>query len=1284
MTGSKRRRHTRFEINQAATVVVDRLGISLRCMIRDFCSGGLFIELQRGVSTSTLQQHQIVDVRFVANTEQGEKTFNQSAKVMHINSIGIGVAFEQDSKAVFNALIGIAQQAKGMDVKDRFTSRETLEQQQKLETEIRLLLKETYPRILNHFIKLVGKKQKEAVEKGGHFHYQTLLADVQTNLKINKESVRNSFCRVTESDVRLLIPDTDFEQIDETRADSQLSLIDKNDFEDWLNLSTIIRNLDARFELPLNSMLEKMAHVLGVDKHLIFNPFCPAKLCDRFRDTLTEIENDDHKKRCLYIIYEETLISELEQLYQQIDQILVNQGAAEDSNGGHFQRSFKKISPSLKPHTEFRRESEETIDEEESQTQNNESHSIKGEWLPAKVADQPSTIPESSKNVSVANNLVQLLQENHNALVRPANLQASEEVSLSEYSAEEIQGALQNVHQHLSSHQNISTELNIPQAFVKALVKLGGVSKQLSVNDKNNLEIYELLFSILLNDNLSTLESQGYLQKIRMPILSLVIQDRDFLESENHPARNIVNHLFWLGSAIKGDTSKKGLQIRQSLDKLVERVSLESLQNPEIYSQVENQLAEITHEIHKSVDQNIKRITESYAGQQKLSNAREFVQDQFQQYFSSSAIPKILHSLIEAGWQHLLVMDKLNEDNDAYRNHLAILINLYSWLTGSKRYSRGVARRVLEIVDKELQPVCSNTFVHGKVLRELSSLLLKNKIQPGSDAMKIIRFNTDDSIQADENHTRLDEIDFLKVGDWFLMIVDQKFEPLKLIWVSTKQDTFVFVNRIGVKQQELGRLTLYELINNGSAIKIDSLDEPVMDRATNMLLQNLQQKIVQNATRDQVTNLINRKEFIKQLKLQLANLDNSKYLLCNIEVQDFRIITNACGLAGRDALLKQVATQITVALKQEDLSARLDDRTFCVFLKNCTADIVKKLQTNLISNEFKWQEKSYAVAVSIGIVPLFSNHRYELDRVLQQVDLATLAAKQAGRNKIRVYQDDESFKSQYNANEWVGKINQVFAQNRLFLRCQKIAALDAKKDEHTHYEILLGIKDEEGNVIAPDNFIPAVERCRRMSEVDKWVVTNVFDWIENHLEIFNQLDGFSINLSGESMNSEEFLQFLIELLTESNVPLDKITFEITETVAANSFEFIQAFIKKVKRFRCKFSIDDFGSGYSSYSYLKSLDADYLKIDGIFVKDIVNSKTDVVIVKSMNEIGHSLNMKTIAEYVENEDIRDVLKEMGVDYAQGWGIQKPILIEQLEADYSNNELKSMSEVELKTSI
>jgi diguanylate cyclase (GGDEF)-like protein len=1261
MSTSKRRRYTRYEINLAATLVADNSSF-IQCVIRDFCSGGMFIEVKQGKGLHSLKQNQIIQVQFITKLDQGEEEFSLEVQIMHIKSIGIGVAFEGNSEQAFKVLKKQIQNSLGLAGVERRNNLESQAKQDKLETDLSSLMKEAFSSIIDKYYSHIKLKLAEVIEKGGGYQEQRILNDAITNFKINKEVFVESFCSVTDQDSSLL-SSSPFNQIDETQAESCLSLVEKNDFEDWLNLSSIIRHLETLFEGELKSLQDKMGYILEVDSNILLNPLCPAKLCDRFRDTLSEIEENDLTKRSMYVLFEETLINYLSELYGKMDAILLANGAPKKLEG--VSRSFKKIAPGTSPiidhHPSQEGDSVRQISENSVDSESNPIATVDSK-LDFPTAQPQDSVQSNTQVVNVARNLISLLQQ-QNSLHQHQTLITTPEITGDVYSSDEISKAFAYIQEH--AIQADLTSNNVQEELQDALGNFSDFQKQISSEDKSSLEIHENLFDILFNDKMVTKESESYLDSIKIPIMAQALQDNGFLESENHPSFNIVNHLLCFVSAIKGVKTSNSIKIRQTLDELTKKISIEGIKNPAVFKQAEQKLDEITQSVNKSIDHNIKRVNDTYEGKQKLDKARQFVQVEINNDFAGKKIPNIVGTLLNAGWQHLLVIDKLHEDTNNFQGHLGIINSILKWLMGAKKPRNEVIENVLEFVDTELQPVCTNTFLHSKILDELSDLLLKNSIPLNSNAMDMVLLEKDVTVQAlDKESYPLEEVDHLKIGEWLIFLLEEEVEPLKLVWMSEIRDLFVFVNRGGLKKQEFDRETLADMVRNGAANRIESLDMPAMDRATNMMLQNLQQKLVYNATRDSVTGVFNRKEFIKRLKIKLTNLDNAKYLLCNIEVQDFRIITNACGLAAGDALLEQMANTLKKVLRKDDIFGRLDDKTFSILLKNCSAEVAQKLQSELISGEFNWEDKSYAVAAGMGIVPLFSGNSYDVNSILQYADSATLSAINAGRNRIRVYQDnDESLKSQYNAHEWVGRINQVFAENRLFLRCQKIAAINPEKGSHTHYEILLGIKDEQGNTIPPDDFIPAVERCQRMSEVDQWVVLNVFDWIENNQDIFDELDGFSINLSGESMNSEDFLQFLKETLTLCNVPLEKITFEITETVAADSFEFVQSFIKKIKRFKCKFSLDDFGSGYSSYSYLKSLDVDYLKIDGIFVKDMVTNSTDVAIVKSMNEIGHSLNMQTIAEYVESDEIHQMLREIGVDYAQGWGVQKPILITEL---------------------
>lgn len=1285
MSDIKRRRYTRYEISLAATLFVENKAGFIQCIIRDFCSGGLFLEFKQHNESTNLVPQQHIQIFFTVSLEQGEQDFSVDAKIMHISAAGIGIAFENNYNNAFEALKKQVQHIEDLASSKKQSKTNNSPKQTALDTELASFLQKVLPAIIDSFFQRSETKLQEAATQIENAPYSNNILDAITSLKINKNGLFENF-HPSNQDLTYLTSTVS------ENTNSALSLIEKPDFEDWLNLLVIVRNLESVYELQLGQLQNKMALILGIDKNKVVNPASPEKLCEYFRNAIATIENQPQVKHILYTIFEETLLEFLPDLYSKMKTVLFNfeepehdistnksHSSWKNGNSGTSQVDtdhllYIKPSNNSSYHPTSNPKTNKSLFSEQPSAVASNPHTVFSEQPSAitssnniVISDQPVISVKKHKPVAnVASNLLHLIQGKNFPQHHSVN---NEQVS-SEYSTKEITAALAYIQQNTA---NNTFSQNDPKFLEKELQntlnKFSVSEKNISSTDKNNLEVYENLFDVLLNEMVLTDEVKSYLQRIYLPIIDQAMQDPNFLESNSHPARNIVNHLSWLESAIKDNIIINHKKIRESIDRLIGQIANDPSPSTETFSSVEQQLNKITESVYKSIDFNTHRVTEVYEGKQKLEKARQSVQEEFNRHLAGKKVPKIIVSLLGAGWQHLLVMANLNEDNNSFQSHLRTINNLYGWLTQQEKPSKELADSTLEFIGTQLQSVCTNTFKCTQIIDDLNSLLLDGSIPAESDAMKLVTIKKNENTRAiKKDLSKYYEVNLLKVGEWLSFLLNQQLEPLKLAWTSDIRDLYVFVNRSGIKKLDLISEKLAELFSNGKVKKIESLDMPVMDRATDMMLQKMQDNIVHSAIHDPVTELLNRKEFTKQLKLKLNNLDNTHHLLCNIEVQDFRVITNACGLPGGDALLKQLADLLKSYLNKEEIIARLDDKTISILLKKNSDEsvevIAKNLQSELISQHFKWEDKSFAIAVSIGVMPLVPENNYSIDNVIQNVDSATYSANDSGRNRIQIFKDDdESLRIQYNVNEWAGRIDQVFAENRLFLRCQKIASADPDISSHTHYEILLGIKDENDNVIPPDDFIPAVERCQRMSEVDRWVVLAVFDWIEQHEFDFDMLDGFSINLSGESINSEEFLDFLKVTLSTSDIPLEKITFEITETVAASSFQFIQKFIKEIKQFNCKFSLDDFGSGYSSYSYLKSLDVDYLKIDGAFVKDMLNNNADVAIVKSMNEIAHALGLETIAEYVENEEIHALLNKIGVDYAQGWGIQKPILLADL---------------------
>ena len=317
---------------------------------------------------------------------------------------------------------------------------------------------------------------------------------------------------------------------------------------------------------------------------------------------------------------------------------------------------------------------------------------------------------------------------------------------------------------------------------------------------------------------------------------------------------------------------------------------------------------------------------------------------------------------------------------------------------------------------------------------------------------------------------------------------------------------------------------------------------------------------------------------------------------------------------------------------------------------------------------FVWEDKSFSLGVSIGLVPV-NEASESVSSVLSAADDACYAAKNEGRNRIHVYrEDDVEMTQRHGEMQRVVQIQRVLEEGRFELYFQPIVPINSDShrrydDEGAYHELLLRMKDEEGQIVRPNAFLPAAERYNLSTKIDRWVVGSALDWFTHHPAHKQSLYLSSINLSGHSLGDEEFLDFVMQQLDTTDFPPEKLCFEITETAAIANLSSATRFIKALKERGCWFALDDFGSGLSSFAYLKNLPVDFLKIDGAFVKDIVDDPIDFAMVKSINEIGHVMGKRTIAEFVENDAISLRLAELGVDYAQGYGIGRPQPIEEM---------------------
>ncbi|HET7201951.1 MAG TPA: EAL domain-containing protein [Steroidobacteraceae bacterium] len=424
----------------------------------------------------------------------------------------------------------------------------------------------------------------------------------------------------------------------------------------------------------------------------------------------------------------------------------------------------------------------------------------------------------------------------------------------------------------------------------------------------------------------------------------------------------------------------------------------------------------------------------------------------------------------------------------------------------------------------------------------------------------------------------------------------------------------------------------------------------------------LNRKLSYHASHDILTGLVNRREFEQRLEraLRSAKARETSYALCHIDVDQFKIINDTCGHSAGDALLGQVGALLKTKIRWRDTLARLGGDEFGVLLESCSLEealrMADQLRETIRGYKFVWEERTFRLGCSIGVIPV-TGESEDIAALLSAADSACGAAKEAGRNRVFSFQEnDMDLMRRRKEMQWAARINNALEESRFELFRMTIAPLQ-RHDPGAHYELLLRMRDETGKIVSPDNFINAAERYGITPQIDRWVVENALRWLVSEADERERLALCSINLSGQSLGDDKFLPFVIDQFHRSGIDASKICFEITETAAIASFSQANRFIQALKELGCKFALDDFGTGLSSFGYLKHFPVDFLKIDGSFVKEILHDPIDREMVRSINEIGHLTGKQTIAEFAENEEIINMLRSLGVDYAQGYGIASP---------------------------
>ena len=477
-------------------------------------------------------------------------------------------------------------------------------------------------------------------------------------------------------------------------------------------------------------------------------------------------------------------------------------------------------------------------------------------------------------------------------------------------------------------------------------------------------------------------------------------------------------------------------------------------------------------------------------------------------------------------------------------------------------------------------------------------------------------------------------------------------------------------------------VTVRLLGRSGNACAIRDSYAPMHDSNGNLVgwvvvfhdvsqIEEMAQQLSWQASHDALTGLFNRGEFERRLAdlIDSVRKENKQHALMYMDLDNFKAVNDTCGHAAGDELLRQLTTVMQARMRGSDTLARIGGDEFGGLLESCPLDqavrIANGLREAVRDFRFVWRDKTFGVGVSIGLVTI-DDVNMSVSSSLATADVTCYEAKSKGRDRVQVYRSkDHPIGDQSAELQMVSQINHAFEIGNFRLYRQKIIALGTDNGDRPHYEILVRMLDQAGNLIPPSGFMASAERYNLLSSIERWVISSLIEFLHQqhasgaipHEKTVYTSAFYAVNLSGVSINDNSFADFVRKLLTRFNLPRGLLCFEVTETTAISNLTKAAQLMHELKAMGCRFALDDFGIGMSSFAYLKYLPVDYIKIDGVFIRDMAVDPMDHAIVEAINRIAHILGLKTVAEFVEDETTLERLRVLKVDYAQGYFIAKP---------------------------
>lgn len=1252
MDPKERRSSPRQPIKLAAQLDVGN-GENMPCQIADFCAEGLFVrysgETSKKLDQVVARNTPELVVRF--RSPDGRKRHELHVNVMRRIEGAMGVAFTRSNPEAVNAML---EQCGANRNQDRASLRAPSDKVQfVLHQSAKAVTQYIEPLMDACFVQMI-KGLRESAQRAVNDQHANELMDASGQLQARQRIIWHQMARSLESPLK---------PAPKGAPGAELSVVDKGEFEDWLTIRVMVTKADTQYRgdlLQLKLRLDKLGVANSTGHH---NPLGPSLICESFHSGLSLLKADREVEKVCLKVFEKSVLMHLGPLYRELNNILVRHGILPDLDLSKYlseQAPEESGSDTKKPLEASRQEAPEPVASETvSETQSSQR---KTAGAPARnsASEFRGYAAAAQTAFATVKNLLGTLSASRQARGEVAPMEFS--AGARELSAGELQKQLQEL--QLQAATASPEQSSLRERVVERVRESG--EHALAEEQQSTLDVVDRFFSSVVESPKLSEYAQSRIRQLEVPVLKVVMRDPEFFDDQDSPVRGVMNRLAQLG--VKGGRINPVVQRR--VDELVQRIATDFEQNTGVFESAVQELDGLIDRQNLVYRRNVERVTAAAEGAQKVSESKKAVAETLEQKLAGRKVPKAVVSLLDGGWRDLLSLTWIRQGQDSplWQDYLSVIDSLMTFADDPQNTIN--LPELLRVIQDGLASISSNHMPSSQIRDELKQFLVRSPESP-PDMVEIPPAKSeDDKKQAlSEREQRslqrwVNRVQQLRTGDW-LRDQEKPDEPqyIRLVWVARGFSRFVFVNHQGMRVVELDLEALAQQMRKGIIVPDSQYERPLVDESIDRMVRKVYDQLSWASTHDELTGLLGRREFERMLEQQLARREDERALV-RLDLRQFRLLNDTAGYQAGDEALRMVADVLRSRVGDGMPLARLSGNEFALMLPAETAlDATRGIVSAVEAIDFSFESGSYHLSASAGLaqeMPALAN----AERWLKAAEEAMKAAKKRGHGKVMEYSlDAQDHARQEQIAAKVANLGDL-NEERMLLRCQKIIPLHPHTTMAAQYEILISMYDDAGHLITGKDFVRMAERYDRMQAVDRWVVGQMLDWLRDKAPDPEHMGGICINLSGHSLNDQLLTEFIYDKLSQKDAPIERIWFEITEASAINDLQGISEFIEEMKELGCRFCLGDFGSGPTSFQFMRSLPVDFIKLDSSFTGQLDTSATDRAMVKSMVDMAHYMKREVIASQVETRGVLDMLTSLGVDYAQGFIIDKPRLLSSLD--------------------